>query len=134
MCTGPELRESLFSKHEKYLCRTKHFFRRTRAANVATLVSFFPLINYVPFLRDYGVLVELLPNSPSVLLHCKELDHNRVGNKRLSKLDIPPPPPPPPPQKKKINIIKKIGTFSVNHKTHQTLVFKLVPAVNSYFN
>ena len=86
MCTGPELRESLFSKHEKYLCRTKHFFlpftwatyKGRKCSNFCVVQ--FSLINYVPFIRDYGVLVELLPNSPSVLLHVKELDHNRVRN------------------------------------------------------
>ncbi|XP_073249261.1 polyribonucleotide nucleotidyltransferase 1, mitochondrial-like [Porites lutea] len=32
--------------------------------------------------RDYGVMVELLPDTPSVLLHVTEMSHNRVYNPR----------------------------------------------------
>lgn len=30
--------------------------------------------------RDYGVLVELIPDTPSVLLHVREMEHSRVRN------------------------------------------------------
>ena len=32
------------------------------------------------FARDYGVMVELLPNTPSVLLHVSEMAHMKVRN------------------------------------------------------
>ena len=36
-------------------------------------------LNLIFYSRDYGVMVELLPDTPNVLLHVSEMDHRRVS-------------------------------------------------------
>ena len=37
-------------------------------------------LNLTFFFRDYGVMVELLPDTPNVLLHVSEMEHRRVSH------------------------------------------------------
>ena len=45
-------------------------------------------VSLLHFARDYGVMVELLPNTPSVLLHVSEMAHTRVSGPELEKYDL----------------------------------------------
>ncbi|XP_068682659.1 polyribonucleotide nucleotidyltransferase 1, mitochondrial-like isoform X1 [Montipora foliosa] len=38
--------------------------------------------------REYGVMVELLPDTPTVLLHVREMDHSRVYNPKQLKMKV----------------------------------------------
>ena len=44
-------------------------------------------LNLTFFPRDYGVMVELLPDTPNVLLHVSEMDHRRVSEFYIVNLE-----------------------------------------------